>query len=176
MLNEFGTTARGRAWLRLAEPLRVTRPDPRLPRARSLARNDRVGALGTEPGRVVATVDDGRPRRVEVVFPVWDDEARATAATVLAAAAEDGAVAELAAAGVPLVPDDAAVRVSCDCGRTGRCVHALAVLIELARRVDEAPDLAATLRGSMPRWGAGDTTRIRIADLDPGAFWTVTTP
>lgn len=175
-MNEFGTTARGRAWLRLAEPLSVTRPDPQLPRARSLARDDRVGELGTEPGRVVATVDDGGPYRVEVTFPVWDDDARATAGTVLAAAGEDEAVAELAAAGVRLVPDEGAVQVSCGCGRTGRCRHVLAVLIELARRVDEAPDLAPALRGSAARRGTGDTTRIRIADLDPHTFWSVTPP
>ncbi|MFD6106897.1 hypothetical protein ACFWFQ_30030, partial [Nocardia salmonicida] len=41
--NEFGYTLWGRDWVRLAEPLRQTRPEPLLPRARSIARNDGVG-------------------------------------------------------------------------------------------------------------------------------------
>jgi uncharacterized Zn finger protein len=172
-VNEFGTTATGRAWLRLAEPLTVSRPDPQLPRARSLARNDRVGDLRTAPGEVGAVVDDGGPRRVELTFPTWDDEARAAATGVLAAAGDDEVVAALTAAGAPPVPDAGSVEGSCDCGRRGRCRHVIAVLIELARRVDEAPELGPQLRGlGVRRAGADDPSRVRIADLDPHAFWT----
>ncbi|MDL5155548.1 hypothetical protein [Actinomycetospora termitidis] len=159
MLNEFGTTERGRAWLRLAEPLRVVRPNPHLVSARSLARSDRVELRRTVPGRIEATVADRRTVEVELTFPLWDD-------------------AELAAARggefPGLVPDDGSVRARCGCGRSGdaRCRHVLATLIELARRVDESPELAPALRGLEVSGAAADPTRIRIADLDPSAFWT----
>jgi hypothetical protein len=52
MTPEFGASAWGRAWLRLAEPDDITSIDTRLPKARSLAR------YGTAPP---GTDDAGTP-------------------------------------------------------------------------------------------------------------------
>ncbi|ANY09111.1 SWIM zinc finger family protein [Pseudonocardia sp. HH130630-07] len=166
-MNAFGTTAWGRAWLRLAEPLSVTRPDPQLPPARSLARADRVRDLGTGPGTITATVDDGGPRTVRIGFPVWPDPPRLDGPDLA-----DELVDRLATAGTPVAPTAAELDTACDCRRRdGRCRHVLAVLIETARRADEAPELAVLLRGGRPPRPVTDRSRIPIDELDPAAYW-----
>ena len=177
-MSEFGTTAWGRAWLRLAEPVTVTRPDPQLPRARSLARRDRVGDLELGPGRASATVDDESARHVTIEFPQWDDTARGAVGEVLAGAGPelpDEIVDRFAAAGAPLTPGPDEVHTACDCPaarRYGRCRHVLATLIEIARRADESQTVALTLRGAQRPTRPVDSTRIPIADLDHHRFWT----
>lgn len=178
MNREFGTTQWGRAWLRLAEPLGTTRPHTALPKARSLARRDRVTEFATDAGKVGAAVLDGAgPRTVMVRFPVWDSAQRETASALL-----EGLTADLPEhlpndlhhAGAPVAPSIDELDPACDCQRSEACcVHVLATLVELARRVDEDPRLVLTLRGAGTAIApAPGHSRIPLARLDPASFYT----
>ena len=177
MNREFGTTVWGRDWVRAAEPTAVARPDPALPRARSLARNDRVRDLELAPGRVAAVVPDRTERHVGIVLPTWPPAQLATARVVLgghAAGADlpDAVHAALVAAGIPLAPDLGAATTTCSCARSGgRCVHALATCYEVARRLDERPRLALALRGLSDAGRLPATARIPLSHLDPATFY-----
>ncbi|MBM7367221.1 hypothetical protein [Gordonia hydrophobica] len=144
---EFGYTLWGRDFLRLVEPTSVTRPEPLLPRARSLARNALTDVQ--IDGRLIrGTVVRGGDASVAYVeFSAID---RDTAQTVAAAVGPTPGVAALTDrvhALVARTPPELAV-VDCSCrARTARCVHVLALLYECVRSVDEDPTLALRLRG-----------------------------
>ncbi|MET7769834.1 hypothetical protein [Nocardia sp. NPDC005366] len=177
--NEFGYTAWGMDWVRLAEPLRQSRPDPLLPRARSIARNGGV-RTGIE-GRVVrAGIHRGDQASVThlEVAPL----SRA-AITALAAAIPEPTVLTdethraLTAAGISPAPVLAATDCSCS-ARTPRCVHVLSAIYDMARRVDENPRLTLEIQGyfdaatgarsparvEVPRWTA-------LNALDPADYF-----
>jgi len=181
MNQEFGTTSWGRAWLRLAEPVTLTRPDPALPRARSLARRDRVTQLSTDPGEAAAIVVDNVPRSVVVRFPVWDEDQRRAAASLLATTTPADLAEELPddlhRAGASVAPPPGSLDLRCDCPRTmPRCLHVLAVLVELARRVDEDPCLALVLLGaSTVGPSVKEHSRIPLVRLDAANFYTTRT-
>ncbi|WP_028923721.1 hypothetical protein [Pseudonocardia acaciae] len=176
-------TAWGHDWVRLAEPTRITRPDPSLPRARSLTRRDRVRDMELGAGTVRAVVHDRTERRVHITVPTWDDAQLTAARAALAASAApvtgddlpDAVHAALRSAGLPLAPDPATLGTGCDCARPrgrpdGRCVHLLASYFEVARRLDERPRLALLLRGLAEAPAAG-TARIPLGLIDPGNFY-----
>lgn len=176
MTDEFGTTAWGRDWRRLAEPTSITRPIPALPRARSLARNDRVHHLEITAGRVQATVDDRAQHRVTIVLPIWDGHQTARVHDRLTEAPTTGDLPDnihtaLRQSGADPGPDPGTLTSLCDCtSRTRPCVHLLALYFELAHRLDEQPRLALTLRGH-PADQQSDTTRIPLARIDPTSFY-----
>ncbi|MEU2252110.1 hypothetical protein [Nocardia xishanensis] len=177
--NEFGYTAWGMDWVRLAEPLRQTRPEPLLPRARSIARNH--GVRATVDGRVVrAHIHRGGQASVAhlEVAPL-PGQAVAAIAEVIPdpTLLTDETHRALVTAGVRPAPELAAVDCSCS-ARTERCVHVLATLYDMARRVDENPRLALEVRGyfeaahadsevstEQPRWTPINT-------LDPARYFT----
>ncbi|MGW0006425.1 hypothetical protein ACWDT6_21610 [Nocardia grenadensis] len=183
--NEFGYTRWGMDWVRLAEPLRQTRPDPLLPRARSIARND--GVRPELDGRIVRA-HIHRGGQASVVHIELAPLAR-TALTALSAivGAERTALTDemhtaALAAGVPVAPEPTAIDCSCS-ARTARCLHVLATFYTLARRVDEDPRLSLDLQGyghpehgaapdesgaepDMPRW-------VPLNTLDPAMFFDV---
>ncbi|WP_067853673.1 hypothetical protein [Nocardia shimofusensis] len=146
--NEFGYTAWGMDWVRLAEPLHRTRPEPLLPRARSIARNHGVG-LEIE-GRIVrAHIHRGGQASVSHL------EVEPMPRTIVSAIAEivsdpgqltDDTHRALIDAGIALAPVLSSTDCSCS-ARTAYCLHVFAVLYSLARRVDENPRLALELRG-----------------------------
>ncbi|MBF6296795.1 hypothetical protein IU459_04455 [Nocardia amamiensis] len=177
--NEFGYTAWGMDWVRLAEPLRQTRPDPLLPRARSIARNS--GVQVTVEGRVVrATIHRGGQASLTHL-----EVAPLTRATITAIAAivpdpsvlTDDMHRAIAAAGIPLAPVLAGTDCSCT-ARSVRCVHVLAVYYEMARKVDENPRLALEIQGyfaASPQDSDESAPPARwtpISALDPSRFFT----
>lgn len=184
MTPEFGATAWGRAWLRLAEPTTVTTVDTRLPKARALARRGRVESLMTAPGRidaVVRTHDAEHP--VRFAFPPWDDAARGRIDAFLGedpaarrALSGGDAPDELAAAVGDVAPDEDAVEAACRCRERRRpCLHQLAVLYALVQRIDEEPTLALALRGWDRSGAAVDDSGaapVPLAALDPARFYT----
>lgn len=147
--NEFGYTRWGMDWVRLAEPLRQTRPDPLLPRARSIARNH--GVRTELEGRVVrAHIHRGGQASITHIelAPLSREAVTALAATVGPAPAipTDEMYAAVAGAGVSVAPEPAAIDCSCT-ARTVRCVHVLATFYAVARQVDEDPRLSLDLQG-----------------------------
>ncbi|MBA8824463.1 putative Zn finger protein [Saccharopolyspora lacisalsi] len=177
MSDEFGTTAWGRDWLRLAEPTSIIRPDPALPRARSLARNDRVHDLDATTGLIEATVRDRSRHRVRITVPIWDEPLLAKARTVLAdqpvgGDLNDSVHTALKQAGLTLAPDPATRTATCDCtSRKDPCVHLLATYVEFARRLDERPRLALVLRGLTTSDTPGEITRIPLGLVEVATFY-----
>jgi uncharacterized Zn finger protein len=155
------TTWWGKAWVRAVEEAAYADAD--LKAARSLARAGHVGRIGTEPGRFVASVEDSRGLwTVDGTVPLLDDAG--VAALVETVAAEAGRVAALLAgelphdlveqaeeAGAELLPSGPELGGVCGCDHWAEpCVHALAVLYQLAWLVDADPLLLFQLRG-LPR-------------------------
>lgn len=155
------TTWWGKAWVRALEEAAYADAD--LVAARVLARGGRVGQVSTEPGRYVAAVEDPRGLwTVEGTIPVLD--AADLAALVDCVAAESGRIAALLAgdlphglvehaeeAGVELLPYGGELGASCTCEHwADPCVHALAVLQQLAWLVEADPFVLLQLRG-LPR-------------------------
>jgi uncharacterized Zn finger protein len=155
------TTWWGKAWVRAVEEAAYADAD--LKAGRTLARGGHVGQIATEPGRYVASVEDGRGLwTVEGTIPVLDDAG--LAGLVETVAAEAGRVAALLAgelpfdlveqaeeAGAELLPSGFELGSTCGCDHwTDPCVHALAVLHQLAWLVDTDPLVLLALRG-LPR-------------------------
>jgi uncharacterized Zn finger protein len=155
------TTWWGKAWVRAIDEAAYADGD--LVAARALARGGRVGQITTEPGRFVASVEDARGLwTVAGTIPVLDP--RDVDALVETVAAESGRVAALLAgdlphtlvehaeeAGVELLPYGGELGSSCGCEHwTDPCVHALAVLQQLAWLVEGDPFVLLQLRG-LPR-------------------------
>lgn len=177
MSDVFGVTVWGKDWLRLAQPTSITRPNPALPRARTLARGDRVGNVVLGPGSITATVSvsDTSNFTVSLSFQVWDAAQSAVALEAIAGVSTgdlpDSVHADLARRGVPAGPKADSITATCECTqRTSPCVHVLAVYFESARRLDEQPRLAFDLRG-VERQPARDASRIPIELIDPVGFY-----
>ncbi|HEU5425922.1 MAG TPA: hypothetical protein VFU74_03575 [Actinocrinis sp.] len=175
MNSEFGTTAWGRGWVRLAAPTTLTRPNPAIPRGLSLARNDRVRDLEIAPGSLTALVDDNSTREVHIALPAWDhcqlDVARRLLAGTVADNLRDEHEAALTHAGLCPVPEAATVTTDCPCtSRTKPCAHVIAVCFEIARRIDERPSTALVLRGVVHDTRPA-TALIPLSLIDPVDFY-----
>lgn len=182
--NEFGYTAWGVDWLRLAEPTSVTRPEPLLPRARSIARNSGVRTTITER-QARATIHRGA--EASVAFVEFAPLSRDVTCAIrkLAGDAPDHALtddvhARLVADGHSPAPTLVAADCSCR-ARTARCLHVLAMLYDLVRRVDEHPSTALTLQGfgaatvDVAEADAAETAPPRwtpLTEIDPRRFYT----
>ena len=177
--NEFGYTLWGRDWVRLAQPLRQSESVRlQLPRARSLARNNLVQA--TVEGRVVhASIHRGGAASVTRLEVAPLDRASITAVSEIApdtAMLTDDTYRAIVSEGITLAP--VLVDTDCSCSaRTATCLHVLAVLYEIARRVDENPRLALDLQGYATEApsdseSAGPPARwTPVASLDPATFF-----
>lgn len=175
MTDEFGVTPWGRDWARLAQPTSITRPNPAIPRARSLARNDCVGDLVLVAGSVTATVSLKRDYAVTLSCPPWTASEADLARTLLVDAPSgdlpDSLHSEAAKSGLAVGPGKDELASTCTCTQRAKpCVHVLAVYFELARRIDEQPHLALTLRG-LDRPTDETASRIPIGRLDPASFY-----
>jgi uncharacterized Zn finger protein len=156
----YGRTWWGRAWVAALEER--ARLDPnRLPRGRSYARNGRVGRLLAQAGEVRAPVAGSRKvaYRVRVrVRPFTEDE-WATALDAIAARAGHAAAllegelspdvtADLAEAGIDLLPGAGELATSCTCpDEADPCKHAAAVCYLIAGLLDDDPFTLLLLRG-----------------------------
>ncbi|MEU1495049.1 hypothetical protein ABZ456_33000 [Streptomyces sp. NPDC005776] len=147
--RDYGYTKWGKDWVRFAESLRQTRPDPQLPSARRAAQD----------GKVQITFDD---RTVRAVV----HRGRGTSVVTIAVAPmSPGTTAEISRrlSGIqPLLTDDlyraiaeaghppapALDSVACSCpAATQRCVHELTVYYDMARRIDDDPRIALDVQG-----------------------------
>jgi uncharacterized Zn finger protein len=149
--------------------------------ARTLARGGLIGQIATEPGRYVASVEDARGLwTVDGSLPVFDEAGVAALVETVAAAA--GRVAALVAGELPhelveqadesgaeLLPSGYELGSTCGCDHwADPCVHALAVLYQLAWLVDADPFVLFQLRG-LPRdelLARLHARTVRIGDVD----------
>ncbi|MDJ0363185.1 SWIM zinc finger family protein [Rhodococcus sp. H29-C3] len=155
-IAEFGATIWGRDWVRLAEPMQISKPNPRLPKARSLARNGHVEIGPLAAGTIRCAVTAGSTTEtVSISIPSYlPDEIRAV--TALQASADaieakggdlpDTLHAQLAEGELSAVPSTADCQCTCR-SRAQPCVHKLATFYVLSQRIDEKPSLALELRG-----------------------------
>lgn len=176
---EFGVTDWGEEWLHTVEPGNRL-PNPQLPKARSLARNEKVD-LNLDGNEIGAVVDDGGEGQfVSGSVPPWSARERKRAESVVArhepAVAgdlSDDLLAELNRAGVPVAAELDELEMECDCSTRRRpCAHILATLYTLVQAVDERPVVALELRGeagTVAQPEAGDW--IPLSALDPERFY-----
>lgn len=176
---EFGHTRWGRDFLRIVEPTTTTRPEPLLPRARSLARNAMTDVR--LDGRLIrGTVVRGGEASVAYLefAPMGREAARAVADAVGTSPGPAALTAEVHALVGRVLPELAVVDCSCR-ARTARCVHTLALLYETVRLVDEEPRIALSLRGFRDALedsaadAAGPTVNrwTSLTALDPHTFY-----
>jgi len=160
----------GRAWVRSFEETVVDAAD--LTAARALARSGRLGAVMVLAGMASVVVDRGGPTSVmaqlrlaqldEAAWQVFTDELAREAG--FTAALESGdlptdLVEHADQAGVEVLPGPADFETACECDAWAQpCVHALALLYQLAWHLDGDPYALLLLRGR---------TRERLLD-DPG--------
>lgn len=178
----------GRAWVRAVEEAADGGGD--LVRGRAAARSGTVGQISVEPGRLWAAVIEGDDVwTASVSVPVL--ESRAVEAFVETVAAESGRAAALLAgdlpiglvehaeeAGVELLPYGGELEATCSCRPwADPCVHALAVLQQVAWLLDSDPLLLVHLRGLdreellarlHERVAAADGATASDVDLDEG--------
>ncbi|HET9499477.1 MAG TPA: hypothetical protein VFO98_04390 [Marmoricola sp.] len=153
------TTWWGRAFVRSFEETVVDAAD--LGRARSLARSGRLGAVMVLSGMASVVVDPGKDgavvpqlRLTRLADRQWEGfEAELVREAGHLAALESGELpADLVEhadeAGIELLPGPADVETACDCKAWVQpCPHALALLYQLAWRIDADPYVLLLLRG-----------------------------
>ncbi|MEV0462625.1 hypothetical protein AB0I30_18855 [Nocardia tengchongensis] len=179
--NEFGYTAWGRDWVRLAEPLRLTKPEPLLPRARSIARNNgvRIELEGTVVRAHIHRGNEASITHLELTsFPRTTIDTIAAVVPADALTLSDDLHTAVVAAGISVTPILAATDCSCR-ARNARCLHMLAACYAVVRLIDETPWLALDLQGyrSTPPAAEAPDTPVSIARwtpidaLDPATFF-----
>ncbi|MBW8749882.1 MAG: hypothetical protein JF565_00450 [Propionibacteriales bacterium] len=153
------TTWWGRAWVRSFEETVVDAAD--LAVARTLARSGRLGAVMVLAGMSSVVVDRGGPTSMMAQLRVSQLDARAWDVFVRELVREAGFTAALESgelpvdlvehadqAGVELLPGPADLETACECDAWAQpCVHALALLYQLAWHLDADPYALLLLRG-----------------------------
>jgi uncharacterized Zn finger protein len=153
------TTWWGRAWVRSFEETVVDAAD--LVIARTLARSGRLGAVMVLAGMSSVVVDRGGPTSMMAQLRVSQLDAHAWEVFVRELVREAGFMAALESgelpvdlvehadqAGVELLPGPADLETACECDAWARpCVHALALLYQLAWHLDADPYALLLLRG-----------------------------
>jgi len=151
----------GRAWVRAVEEASYSDSD--LHTARALSRSGAIGGITVDHGSVVAACfDRADVWSVGATVPELDPVSRRAFVEVVAG--ESGHLAALLAgdlpyrlveqaeeAGVELLPYGGELGAECPCGSwVDPCVHALAVMLQVAWLVDGDPWVLLRLRGLAP--------------------------
>ncbi len=170
----------GRAFVRSFEELTVDAGD--LVAARALARSGRLGAIVVIEAMASAVSDPGgdRPRMAQVKVARLDDAG--WTAFAREAARESGYAAAMEAgelptdlvehadeAGVELLPGPGDIDTACECDAWAHpCVHALALLYQLAWQVDRDPYVLLLLRGRTREALLAEIARLASGAAPPG--------
>lgn len=152
----FGSTPWGKDWIRRVEPIAVIRPNPMLPRARSLVRNDAVAVDSSKIGGFRCVVSAGKKVEIaQVSVPRYGAAERKSVLRILARYTRGGIAsgdlrdevhAELVARKLPPVPDTC--ETSCTCsGRIQPCLHVTAATYAISLIADQIPMSALAVRG-----------------------------
>lgn len=149
----------GKAWVRSFEETVLDASD--LPRARSLARSGRLGAVVVLAGMASVVVDPDREHPVMAQLKLSRLPESAWARFAAELARESGHVAALEAGelptdlvehtdqlGVELLPGPGDFETACECDAWAQpCPHAAALLYQLAWHLDRDPYVLVLLRG-----------------------------
>jgi len=169
----------GRAWVRAVEEAAYSEGD--LHTARALSRSGAIGGITVDHGTIVAACfDRSDVWSVGSTVPELDPISRRAFVDVVAA--ESGHLAALLSgelpyrlveqseeAGVELLPYGGELGSSCPCGSwVDPCVHALAVLLQVAWLVDGDPWVLLRLRGLSPDDLQAELVRADEADEEVG--------
>jgi uncharacterized Zn finger protein len=151
----------GRAWVRAVEEASYSDSD--LHTARALSRSGAIGGITVEAGTVVAACyDRSDVWSVTATVPPLDPISRRALIDVVAGEAGHLAailsgelphrlVEQAEEAGVELLPYGGELGSACPCGSwVDPCVHALAVMLQVAWLVDGDPGVLLRLRGLAP--------------------------
>jgi len=165
----------GRAWVRAVEEASYSDSD--LHAARALSRSGAIGGITVDAGLVVAACHDrGDVWTVTTTVPPLDPISRRALVEVVAGEAGHLAaivsgelphrlVEQAEEAGVELLPYGGELGSSCPCGSwVDPCVHALAVMLQVAWLVDGDPGVLLRLRGLAP-----DQLQSELAAAEPPA-------
>ena len=181
-----GATARSTTWwgrglVRSFEELTLDADD--LAAARALARSGRLGAIVVLDAMASAVVDPGSESPLMAQVKVSRLNAEAWSAFAHEAARESGHAAALEAgdlpadlvehadeAGVELMPGPADIDTACECDSWAHpCVHALALLYQLAWQVDRDPYVLMLLRGRTREDLLAEVAALASGSRTPGA-------
>ena len=169
----------GRAWVRAVEEAAYSEGD--LHTARALSRSGAIGGITVDHGTIVAACfDRSDVWSVGSTVPELDPISRRAFVDVVAA--ESGHLAALLSgelpyrlveqseeASVELLPYGGELGSSCPCGSwVDPCVHALAVLLQVAWLVDGDPWVLLRLRGLSPDDLQAELVRADEADEEVG--------
>ena len=170
----------GRALVRSFEELTVEAAD--LVAARALARSGRLGAIVVLEAMASAVVDPGSegPLMAQVKVDRLDTDGWTTFARE--AARESGYAAALEAGDLPadlvehadeagseLLPGPGDIDTACDCDSWAQpCVHALALLYQLAWQVDRDPYVLLLLRGRTREALLAEVSTLASGGTTPG--------
>ncbi|OZC70819.1 hypothetical protein CH251_16950 [Rhodococcus sp. 06-462-5] len=138
------------------EPIAVTRPNPTLPRARSLVRNEAVALDHNRIGEFRCVVSAGKKIETAVLsLPRYSERERKSVLRIVARHTRGGVTsgdlpdevhAELIASKLSPVPE--ATETSCTCsGRIEPCLHVTAATYAISLIVDQMPTSALAVRG-----------------------------
>jgi uncharacterized Zn finger protein len=165
----------GRAWVRAVEEAAYSEGD--LHTARALSRSGAIGGITVDRGSVVAACyDRSEVWSVGGTVPELDPISRRAFVDVVAG--ESGHLASLLSgelpyrlveqseeAGVELLPYGGELGSACPCGSwVDPCVHALAVLLQVAWLVDGDPWVLLRLRGLSPEDLQAELARTSAGD------------
>ena len=174
------TTWWGRALVRSFEELVVDPAD--LLAARSLARSGRLGAIVVLEAMASAVVDPGSTAPLMAQVKVERLDAAGWSSFTREAAREAGYVAALEAgdlpadlvehadeAGAEVLPGPGDIDTACDCDAWVQpCLHTLALLYQLAWRVDADPYVLMLLRGRTREAILAEVGALAAGDETPG--------
>ena len=168
----------GRAWVRAVEE--ASYADSDLHAARALSRSGAIGGVTVDAGTVVAQVHDRADVwPVSATVPELDPVSRRAFVEVVAG--EAGHLPALMAgelphrlveqseeAGVELLPYGGELGSACPCGAwVDPCVHALAVMLQVAWLVDGDPWVLFRLRGITPDDLQAELAAVPADEQDP---------
>ena len=168
----------GRAWVRAVEE--ASYADSDLHRARALSRSGAIGGITVDAGTVVSQVHDRADVwPVSATVPELDPVSRRAFVEVVAA--ESGHLPALMAGelphrlveqseetGVELLPYGGELGSACPCGAwVDPCVHALAVMLQVAWLVDGDPWVLLRLRGISPDDLQAELAAVPADEPDP---------